>query len=146
MNVHTEWNCLIPILSSLSSVACFRVVRISGKLKSQPYQDQLFLKHSLQDENEQIINVHTKWNCLLIHTSGKITTVPRQHSLQNENKHQIMNAHTKWNCSIDLHPDLNMHGYSFSKYSVLMWLSLVDPRVSAVGDTLSLQGEVEIAF
>ena len=34
--------------------------------------------------------------------------------------------------SIELHPDLNMHSWSYSKLSVLMWLSLLDPREISV--------------
>ena len=96
---------------------------ISDKITTTP---RLFSEHSLQDENKhQIMNVHTKWNCLIpfclvwssiscfreenvnhkspMCISDKITTLPRlfsEHSLQDENKHQIMNVHTKWNCLI----------------------------------------------
>ena len=38
-------------------------VATSGKITTIP---RLFLKHSLQEENKrQIMNVHTKWNCLI---------------------------------------------------------------------------------
>ena len=71
MNVQTKWNCLIPILSTL--VNCFR------------------------SENVKLQVMGT--------VRGKIATVPRlvsEHSYQNENKHQIMNVHTKWNCLIPI--------------------------------------------
>ena len=73
MNVHTKCNCLIPICLVRSSISCFRD-----------------------------LNVSYKW---LIRTTGKITIAPRlifEYSLQNENKHQIMNVHTKWNCLIPI--------------------------------------------
>ena len=55
MNVHTKWNCLIPLLS------CFRLENVSynwplhmcGKITTIPRN-----KH-------QVMNVHTKWNCLI---------------------------------------------------------------------------------
>ena len=100
---------------------------ISGKITTVPW---LFSEHLFQDENKpQIMNVQTKWNCLIpilsglvriscfrgenvshkspmcIAQSGKITTVPRlfsEHLLQDENKHQIMNVHIKWNCLIPI--------------------------------------------
>ena len=53
------------------SISCFRSenvsykwrTRISGKIMTLP---RLFSEHSLQIENKhQIMNVHTKWNCLI---------------------------------------------------------------------------------
>ena len=98
---------------------------ISGKITTV---SRLFSEHLLQDENKhQIMNVQTKWNCLIpilsglvnyylfrdenvshkssMCISGKITTVPRlfsEHLVQDENKHQIMNVQTKWNCLIPI--------------------------------------------
>ena len=55
-----------------SSISCYRVEMVSykypicssGKITTVP---RLFLKHSLQSENKhQIMNVHTKWNCLIL--------------------------------------------------------------------------------
>ena len=88
---------------------------------SQPYPNYFEITHSKIETNIIIMNVHSKWYCLipicllcsniasfrdeivskqrLLHIS--ITTIPRlfwDHSLQNENKHQIWNVHTKWNC------------------------------------------------
>ena len=41
---------------------------IGGKITTVP---RLFSEHSLQDENKhQIMNVHTKWNCLIPILSG----------------------------------------------------------------------------
>ena len=97
----------------------------SGKITTAP---KLFSDYSLKNTNKhQIMNVHTKWNCLIpfcsvwsgiscfrpenisykkpICRSGKITTAPRlfsDYSLKNENKHQIMNVHTKWKCLIPI--------------------------------------------
>ena len=79
INVHTKWNCLIPILQ-LPSINCFRPE-----------------------------NVSYKWPMCI---GGKITTVPRlflEHLLQNENKHQITNVHTKWNRLIHILPTLVKH-------------------------------------
>ena len=40
-----------------------RYVAASGKIRIVP---RLFSEHSLQNENKhQIMNVHTKWNCLI---------------------------------------------------------------------------------
>ena len=45
-----------------------RCVCISGKITTVP---RLISEHSLQDENKhQIMNVHTKWNCLIPILSG----------------------------------------------------------------------------
>ena len=97
-------------------------IRISGKITTVL---RLFSEHFTQNENKhQIMNVHTKWNCLVtilssiscfrdanvshkspMCISGKITTVLRlfsEHFTQNENKHQIMKVHTKWNCLIPI--------------------------------------------
>ena len=75
MNVHTKWNCLIPILSSLVMYYLFQA---------------------------QKMLVLANWPIM---TSGKITTAPRlvsEHLIKKENKHQIMNVHTKWNCLIPI--------------------------------------------
>ena len=78
MNVNTKWNCLIPILSVWSSISCFREENvshkspmcISGKITTVP---RFFSEHLLQDENKhQIMNVHTKWNCLIPILSGLV--------------------------------------------------------------------------
>ena len=43
---------------------------ISGKITTVP---RLFSEHLLQDENKhQIMNVHTKWNCLIPILSGLV--------------------------------------------------------------------------
>ena len=66
MNVHTKWNCLIPILSSL---VCFGNENVSYK-ESMHTSGKITTLHRLishsQDEKKkhQIMNVHTKWNCL----------------------------------------------------------------------------------
>ena len=61
-----------------SSISCFREenvshkspVCISGKITTVP---GLFSEHSLKNENEhQIMNVHTKWNCLIPILSGLV--------------------------------------------------------------------------
>ena len=50
--------------SSLSTTS------VSGKITTVP---RLFSEHSLQDENKhQIMNVHTKWNCLIPILSGLV--------------------------------------------------------------------------
>ena len=64
MNVHIKWNCLIPILSGLVKISCFREENVShkspmcihiGKITTVP---RLFSEHLLQDENKhQIMNV-----------------------------------------------------------------------------------------
>ena len=97
----------------------------SGKITTAP---RLVSEYLIKKENKhQIMNVHTKWNCLIpicpvwscitcfssenvssnwpIMTSGKITTAPRlvsEHLIKNEKKHQIMNVHTQWNCLIPI--------------------------------------------
>ena len=57
---------------------CFRVENvshkspmcISGKITTVP---RLFTEHLLQNENKhQIMNVHTKWNCLIPILSGLV--------------------------------------------------------------------------
>ena len=102
----------------------------SGKITTAP---RLVSEHLIKNENKhQIMNVHTKWNCLIpilsnlvitcfspenvssnwpIMTSDKITTPPRlvsEHLIKNENKHQIMNVHTKWNRLIPILSSLVM--------------------------------------
>ena len=79
MNVQTKWNCLIPILIyEWSIISCFREENvshkspmcISGKITTVP---RLFSEHLLQDENKhQIMNVQTKWNCLIPILSGLV--------------------------------------------------------------------------
>ena len=78
MNVQAKWNCLIPILSGLVNISCFRdenvshksPMCISGKITTVP---NLFSEHLLQDENKhQIMNVQTKWNCLIPILSGLV--------------------------------------------------------------------------
>ena len=78
MNVNTKWNCLIPILSGLANISCFRdenvshksPMCISGKITTVP---RLVSEHLLQDENKhQIMNVQTKWNCLIRILSGLV--------------------------------------------------------------------------
>ena len=88
----------------------------SGKITTAP---RLVSEYLIKKVNKhQIMNVHTKWKCLvpilsslvmyylfqatenvssiwLIMTSGKITTAPRlisEHLIKKENKHQIMNT------------------------------------------------------
>ena len=47
-----------------------RSVQLSGKITTVP---RLFSEHSLQNENKhQIMNVHTKWNCLIPILSGLV--------------------------------------------------------------------------
>ena len=102
----------------------------SGKITTAP---RLVSEHLIKNENKhQIMNVHTKWNCLIpilsslvmywfspenvscnwpITTSGEITTAPRlvsENLIKNENKHQIKNVHTKWNCLIPILSSLVM--------------------------------------
>ena len=44
-------------------IISLRCVAISGKITTVP---RLFSEHSLQNENKhQIVNIHTKWNCLV---------------------------------------------------------------------------------
>ena len=51
-------------------VISLRCVAISDKITTAP---RLFSEHSLQNENKhQIINVHTKWNCLIPILSGLV--------------------------------------------------------------------------
>ena len=78
MNVQTKWNSLLPILSGLSSISCFRDENVShkspmcigGKITTVP---KLFSEHLLQDENKhQIMNVQAKWNCLIPILSGLV--------------------------------------------------------------------------
>ena len=78
MNVNTKCNCLIPILSGLVKYCCFRDENVShkspmcigGKITTVP---RLFSEHLLQDENKhQIMNVQTKWNCLIPILSGLV--------------------------------------------------------------------------
>ena len=87
----------------------------------------------IKENKHQIMNVHTKCNCLIPMLSGlvmycfslenvssnwpnmtsvKITTAPRlvsEHLIKNENKHQIMNVHIKWNCLIPILSSLVMY-------------------------------------
>ena len=70
MNVHTKWNYLIPILSSVvmycfspENVSSNWPIIISGKITTAP---RLVSEHLIKNENKhQIMNVHTKWNCLI---------------------------------------------------------------------------------
>ena len=111
---------------------------ISGKITTVP---RLFSEYLSEMKNKhQIMNVDTKWNCLIpilsnlvkyylfhaglkmlvnckgpLHVSDKITTVPRIFSEclpQMVNKHQITNLHTKWNCLIPILSNLVKY-YSF---------------------------------
>jgi len=51
-------------------VISHRCMCISGKITTVP---RLFSQHSLQNENKhQIMNVHTKWNCLILILSGLV--------------------------------------------------------------------------
>ena len=103
----------------------------SGKITTAP---RLVSDHLIKNEDKhQIMNVHTKWSCL-IHilsslvmyylfqarkclvitgqSSGKITTAPKlvsEHLIKNENKHQIMNVHSNWNCLIHILSSLVMY-------------------------------------
>ena len=61
------WYLFCPVWSSIS---CFRDENVSLShrcvqvLKSQPYKGSF--QNTLQNENKhQIMNVHTKWNCLI---------------------------------------------------------------------------------
>jgi len=69
MNAPFKWNCfcLIPILSNVvyycfrsENVTCERPLHVSDKMTTIPreYLPQMENKH-------QIMNVHTKWNCLI---------------------------------------------------------------------------------
>ena len=79
MNVQlngTVWYLFCLVWSSISCfrektlVISHRCVAISGKITTVP---RLFSEHLLQDENKhQIMNVHTKWNCLIPILSGLV--------------------------------------------------------------------------
>ena len=71
MNLHTNCNCLIPILSSLVMCYLFQLAlkmlvltgRSSGKITTAP---RLVSEHLIKKENKhQITNVQTKWNYLI---------------------------------------------------------------------------------
>ena len=78
MNVHTKGTVWYLFCLVWSSISCFRdenvshksPMFISDKITTVP---RLFSEHSLQDENKhQIMNVHTKWNCLIPILSGLV--------------------------------------------------------------------------
>ena len=71
MNVHTKWNCLIPILSCLVMYYLFQPENVSsnwpimtsGKITTAP---RLVSEYLIKKRNKhQIMNVYTKWNCLI---------------------------------------------------------------------------------
>ena len=78
VSVHTKWNCLIPILSNLVKYSLFQVrkfgckrrLHVSGKITTIL---RLISRNLSQMENKhQIMNVHTKWNCLIPNLSGLV--------------------------------------------------------------------------
>ena len=99
MNIHTKWNCLIPILSGLvkyRSVPLIRPPHFVHYIPPKVGGGLIF---------EDAISLDYKRLLFTDIISGNNTTVPRlisEHFLQNENKHQIMNVHTKWNCLIPI--------------------------------------------
>jgi len=121
-------NVWYPLCLLWSSISCFRPENISYKLailqvvKLITTIPRLCSENLFQNENQhQIMNVHTKWNGLIPILSALVkyylfqawkqlqvansTSIPRLfsgHLLQNENQHQIMNVHIKWNCLIPI--------------------------------------------
>ena len=63
-DTHFVWFGQIIAVSGQKTLAISnRYVYVSGKITTVP---RLFSEHSLQNENKhQIMNVHTKWNCLI---------------------------------------------------------------------------------
>ena len=72
-------------VSGQKNVSYKKPICRSGKITTAP---RLFSDRSLKNQNKHhIMNVHTKWNCLMLFSDR---------SLKNQNKHHIMNVHTKW--------------------------------------------------
>ena len=62
-DTHCVWFGQVLAVSGQQTLAISN--RYLQVIKSQPYLDS-FQKHSHQNENKhQIMNVHTKWNCLV---------------------------------------------------------------------------------
>ena len=73
MNVHTKWNCFdYPFLfyfGQILAVSGQKTLAIRNRhvwvIKSQLYLGSLQNTHSKIENKHQIMNVHTKWNCLI---------------------------------------------------------------------------------
>ena len=64
------WFGQVLAVSGHENVSHKSPVCISGKITTAP---RLFSEHSLKNENKhQIMNVHTKWNCLIPILSGLV--------------------------------------------------------------------------
>ena len=61
---------VLAVSGKKTLVISHRSVRLSGKITTVP---SLFSENSLQNGNKhQIMNVHTKWNCLIPILSGLV--------------------------------------------------------------------------
>ena len=64
------WFGQVLAVSGMKTLVISHPMCISGKITTAP---RLFSEHLLQDENEhQIMNIHTKWNCLIPILSGLV--------------------------------------------------------------------------
>ena len=64
------WFGQVLAVSGMENVSHKSLMCISGKITTVQW---LFSKHSLQNEiKHQIMNVHTKWNCLIPILSGLV--------------------------------------------------------------------------
>ena len=106
-----------PFCLAWSSITCFRSENVSYKrllhvsgIKSQPYLDY-FQNTPNGKQTSEVMNVHTKWNCMIpilssitcfssenasckrpLHVSGKITALPRLFSEYTYQNHRALRA------------------------------------------------------
>ena len=69
-DTYFAWFSQILAVSGMKTLVISHRLCISGKITTVP---RLFSEHSLQNDNkQQIMNVHTKWNCLKPIFSGLV--------------------------------------------------------------------------